>query len=152
MTAPLNCHDVRPVVPAGQLTWLSASMPELGYSDEVQQRPRGQREQCGRSLEASGEAGLLTVWAAGARCVDADRGASHGSAELPGGERPVDGGIDGELGAAQRPVGSDSPGAAHPSGRGGGLDRRVESLGPDVPGDRALVEEVTGLKVKGGVQ
>ena len=30
MTASLNCHDVRPLVPTGQLTLLSASMPELG--------------------------------------------------------------------------------------------------------------------------
>jgi len=88
------------------------------------------------------------VGPAGACRIDAYRGATHGSADVPEGERPVDGGVDGELGAAQRPDGGDSP----PSRPSDGLDGRVESLGPDGPGDRAPIEEVTGLEVKGGME
>src|SRR5436190_22296777 len=98
------------------------------FSDEVQERPCGKREQRRGSLVAAGQPGPSAVRSVGACRIDAYGSASDGSAVMPKGERPVDGGVDGELGAAQRPVGSDGPGAARPSGCRGGLDTRVESL------------------------
>src|SRR5262249_21942257 len=83
------------------------------------------------------------------RC-DGDRGARHGSADLRCGEWPVDGGVDRVFGAAQRPVNSDCRGAAEPAGSG--LDSGGESQGSDVGSDRVMVEEVAGLKEKGGVE
>jgi hypothetical protein len=59
-------------------------------------------------------------------------------------------GIDRELGAADRPINSDRSGAPQPAGSP--LQSGIEILGPDVPGDRAVVEEVARLEVKGGVK
>jgi hypothetical protein len=99
------------------------------YLDEVQERSCGKREQRQGSLVAAGKPGLPAVGPAGACRIDAYLGAGHGSADVPEGERPVDGGVDGELGAGQRPDGGDSP----PSRPSDGLDGRVESLAPMDP-------------------
>lgn len=56
----------------------------VSLSDEVQECSRGKREQGRRSLIAARETGLPAVWLAGPCRVDADRGARHGSADLPG--------------------------------------------------------------------
>jgi hypothetical protein len=101
-------------------------------------------------LVAAGETGLLAFWLAGPCRVYTDRVARNGSANPPGREGSVDGGVDRELGAAQRPVNSHRPGAAEPARSG--LDSRVEILGPDVAGDRAMVEEIAGLKVERSVE
>jgi hypothetical protein len=96
----------------------SSRLQFFSFLDEVQERPRGKREQRRGPLVAASEAGLYAVRLASACRVDVDGGASHGSADLPEGERPVDGGVDRELGAAERPVDSDRSGAAQSAGSG----------------------------------
>jgi hypothetical protein len=127
--------------------WLMRRLCEA--SDEAQERSRSKREQRGRPLVAAREASLLAFWLAGPCRVDTDRVARNGPANPPGRKGSVNGGVDRELGAAQRPVNSHRPGAAEPARSG--LDSRVEILGPDVAGDRAMVEEIAGLKVERGV-
>ena len=116
----------------------------------MQERSRSKREQRGGPLVAAREAGLIAFWLAGPCRVDTDRVARNGSANPAGRKGSVDGGVDRELGAAQRSVNSDRRGAAEPTRSG--LDSRVEILGPDAAGDRAMVEEIAGLKVEPGVE
>src|SRR5712691_7347586 len=80
---------------AGSAAGLAGLVGQL--SDELQERSCGKREQRRGPLVAASEAGLSAVWIAGACRVDADRGARHGSADLPEREWPVDGGVDREL-------------------------------------------------------
>src|SRR6202042_549562 len=112
--------------------------------EEVQERSGGQRQQRQGPVVAAREMGLAGFWLASpdrveADRVEADRVAGHGSANPAGGERSGDGGVDRERRAAQRPVDRDGASAAQPARSG--IDRGIERLGPDVAGDRAMVEE-----------
>jgi hypothetical protein len=128
--------------------WLMRLLRQTSH--EVQERSRGKREQRRGPLVAAREAGLLAFCPAGPCRVDADQVARNRSADLRGGKRSADGGLDRVFGAAQRAVNSDRRGAAEPTRSG--LDSRVEILVPDVAGDRAVVEEIAGLKVEPSVE